>query len=71
MILPTIAFIMIYQYINCKIPAAYKNIQRAEAIFRTIVLFEAIILVMTNVLSIFHILTRTVSFSKSVMEKIK
>ena len=62
MILPTIAFIMIYQYISCKIPAAYKNIQRAEAIFRTIVLFEAIILVMTNVLSIFHILTRTVSF---------
>ena len=62
MILPTIAFIMIYQYISCKIPAAYKNMQRAEAIFRTIVLFEAIILVMTNILSIFHILTRTVSF---------
>lgn len=62
MILPTIAFIMIYQYISCKIPAVYKNMQRAEAVFRTIVLFEAIILIMTNVLSIFHILTRTVSF---------
>lgn len=62
MILPTIAFIMIYQYTSCKIPAAYKNMQRAEAIFRTIVLFEAIILIMTNVLSIFHMLTRTVSF---------
>ncbi|MBO5450565.1 MAG: hypothetical protein J6A11_03370 [Lachnospiraceae bacterium] len=36
--------------------------QRAEVWFRTIVLFEAIVLILTNLLSILHIMTRAVDF---------
>lgn len=61
-ILPIIALLMMYQYMSCKVPVTYGEQLRAEAWFRAIVLFEAVILVLTNVLSVFHILTRNVDF---------
>lgn len=57
-----ISFYMIYQYVSCKVNAGYGKMQRAEVWFRTIVLFEAIVLILTNVLSILHIMTRAVDF---------
>lgn len=57
-----ISFYMIYQYVSCKVNAGYEKMQRAEVWFRTIVLFEAIVLILTNVLSILHIMTRAVDF---------
>lgn len=58
-----ISFYMIFQYVSCKVNAGYGKMQRAEVWFRTIVLFEAIVLILTNVLSILHILTRAVDFA--------
>ena len=57
-----ISFYMIFQYVSCKVNAGYGRMQRAEVWFRTIVLFEAIVLILTNLLSILHILTRAVDF---------
>lgn len=57
-----ISFYMIFQYVSCKVNAGYGRMQRAEVCFRTIVLFEAIVLILTNLLSILHILTRVVDF---------
>ncbi len=57
-----ISFYMIYQYVSCKVNAGYGKMQRAEVWFRTIVLFEAMVLILTNVLSVLHIMTRVVDF---------
>lgn len=57
-----ISFYMIFQYVSCKVNAGYGKMQRAEVWFRTIVLFEAIVLILTNLLSILHIMTRAVDF---------
>ena len=57
-----ISFYMIFQYVSCKVNAGYGRMQRAEVWFRTIVLFEAIVLILTNLLSILHIMTRAVDF---------
>lgn len=57
-----ISFYMIFQYVSCKVNAGYGRMQRAEIWFRTIVLFEAIVLILTNVLSVLHIMTRAVDF---------
>ena len=57
-----ISFYMIFQYVSCKVNAGYGRMQRAEVCFRTIVLFEAIVLILTNLLSILHIMTRAVDF---------
>lgn len=57
-----ISFYMIFQYVSCKVNAGYGRMQRAEVCFRTIVLFEAIVLILTNTLSILHIMTRAVDF---------
>ncbi len=57
-----ISFYMIFQYVSCKVNAGYGKMQRAEVWFRTIVLFEAIVLILTNALSVLHIMTRAVDF---------
>ena len=57
-----ISFYMIFQYVSCKVNAGYGKMQREEVWFRTIVLFEAIVLILTNLLSILHIMTRAVDF---------
>lgn len=57
-----ISFYMIFQFVSCKVNAGYGKMQRAEVWFRTIVLFEAIVLILTNLLSILHIMTRAVDF---------
>lgn len=57
-----ISFYMIFQYVSCKVNDGYGRMQRAEVWFRTIVLFEAIVLILTNLLSILHIMTRAVDF---------
>lgn len=56
------AFVMIYLYNSTKISDACGEIKYAERLFRSIVFFEAIILVVTNLLSVFGILTKTVDF---------
>lgn len=55
-------FIFLYKYISCKVTADYDKTQRAEILFRTVICMEAVVLVLTNVLSLFHILTRPVLF---------